>query len=178
MKNISIRKVDEKELELLADLARDTFVSAFGPLNTKENMDQYVVKKFALGQVKSEFQNPGSEFYFACINKELVGYLKVNTGKAQTEQVNEGLEIERIYIRKEHQGKRVGQVLFDFAVGIARSKNLKKIWLGVWDQNEGAIRFYQRNGFRKFGSHNFYLGTDKQTDLLMEFMLTNSTPQK
>ena len=48
---------------------------------------------------------------------------------------------------------------------------MKLIWLGVWEHNVSAIRFYERNQFQLFGKHSFILGSDEQTDLLMELHL-------
>ena len=45
---------------------------------------------------------------------------------------------------------------------------MKYIWLGVWEENPRATRFYQKNGFVAFGKHIFKLGDDEQTDILMK----------
>lgn len=50
-------------------------------------------------------------------------------------------------------------------------RGMKILWLGVWENNVGTIRFYERNGFEFFGKHTFILGQDEQTDLLMELRL-------
>lgn len=41
------------------------------------------------------------------------------------------------------------------------------MWLGVWEKNESAIRFYKGLGFVLHGAHSFYLGDEEQTDLIM-----------
>jgi ribosomal protein S18 acetylase RimI-like enzyme len=43
----------------------------------------------------------------------------------------------------------------------------KTLWLGVWERNPRAIRFYEKQGFRDVGSYLFVLGTDPQTDRVM-----------
>lgn len=53
------------------------------------------------------------------------------------------------------------------AVGIALEKNLRKIWLGVWEKNENAINFYNKMGFVETGTHSFYMGNEEQIDLIM-----------
>jgi diamine N-acetyltransferase len=84
---------------------------------------------------------------------------------------NNSLEIERIYVLQEFQGKKVGQMLFGKAVEIAKQKNADYIWLGVWEKNIKAIRFYEKNGFVPFGKHLFKLGDDEQTDIMMKLVL-------
>jgi ribosomal protein S18 acetylase RimI-like enzyme len=65
------------------------------------------------------------------------------------------------------QGQAIGQSLLDHAKQLAKEQNAHFLWLGVWEHNPGAIRFYERNGFQKFGEHPFILGKDVQNDFLM-----------
>jgi ribosomal protein S18 acetylase RimI-like enzyme len=98
--------------------------------------------------------------------------LKINRGEAQTEKKEDNsLEIERIYVLEKFQGRRVGQMLFQKAVEIAKLNQKDYIWLGVWEKNEKAIQFYLKNGFEVFDKHIFKLGVDLQTDLLMRLKL-------
>jgi len=53
------------------------------------------------------------------------------------------------------------------AVERAKDLNLQYIWLGVWEKNTDAKRFYERHGFVEFGNHEFKMGDDVQTDILM-----------
>ncbi|MFT7613959.1 MAG: GNAT superfamily N-acetyltransferase, partial [Parvicellaceae bacterium] len=109
------------------------------------------------------------EYYFAKIEEEIVGYFKLNFGQAQTEIVDEAAaEIERIYAAKQYHGKGVGKVLFEGAIEVAKERNASFIWLGVWEKNPRAIRFYEKCGFTVFDKHTFILGTDEQTDLMMK----------
>lgn len=132
----------------------------------------YVDKAFSVEQLSIELQNPDSAFYFAEEAGVPIGYLKLNVGAAQTELKDENeLEIERIYVDEAHQGKKVGQLLLDFAIDQARKQRLDYVWLGVWEHNPGAIRFYERSGFVRFGQHTFMIGIDPQTDFLMKLEL-------
>jgi len=170
---IDVREVKSSETEELLNIGKITFIESFGSQNTKSNFDQYMSKNFNMSKILDEFNNSESQFYFAILSEKIVGYLKINAGQAQTEdKLESALEIERIYVLAEHQGKRIGQVLFDKVMNVAKSQNLKWIWLGVWDQNVDAIRFYERNGFVKFASHPFKLGDEDQTDILMKMQLS------
>lgn len=107
-------------------------------------------------------------FCLAQQDGEAIGYLKLNTGPAQTEQQAEGsMEIERIYLLRAYQGGGYGQKLMEHAIDCAKQMGMRFIWLGVWEQNQTALRFYNRNGFVRFGEHIFKLGADEQLDYLM-----------
>jgi len=156
------------DLSTLKQLALTTFVHSFGHQNTPENMAIYTRKAFSDENVLLELSNPDSQFYFAHYQGEAIGYLKVNFGPAQTDlKEASGMEIERIYIKASFQGQRIGAQLFDFAQQLANTKQMSYIWLGVWDQNQRAIQFYEKQGFTAFDTHAFYLGNDRQTDILM-----------
>ncbi|HET6225590.1 MAG TPA: GNAT family N-acetyltransferase [Bacteroidia bacterium] len=166
---ITLKKVSLYDLETLQQLSAQTFSQAFAADNTSEDMQSYLDKSFNLQQLTKELENPNSAFYFAMQEREAIGYLKINIGTAQTELKNlQALEIERIYVKKEFQGKQVGQLLFEKAVEQARQHRAPYIWLGVWEKNEKAIQFYKKNGFIKFDKHSFMLGSDEQTDILMK----------
>jgi ribosomal protein S18 acetylase RimI-like enzyme len=107
------------------------------------------------------------------LEKEIIGYLKINFGKAQTELMDSNAaEIERIYVLKQFQGKKVGHLLLEKAMGIAHKMKVKYLWLGVWEKNIGAIGFYRKHGFKEYDKHIFKLGDDNQTDILMKVELT------
>ncbi|WP_143306002.1 GNAT family N-acetyltransferase [Chitinophaga vietnamensis] len=172
MQTIQIRKVESSQWRDLQTFARQTFIDAFGPLNTPENLQAYLSKSFSDEQVQAELDNPESTFLFAVADDNVIGYLKINTGNAQTElKAPEALEIERIYVHQQWQGQRVGQLLYEAAIAAAQSAQKTYVWLGVWDQNHKAIKFYERNGFIAFDSHAFQLGDERQTDIMMKKML-------
>ena len=169
---MKIRKINIDDLEALRNLSIQTFKETFEEVNTEEDMQKYLLENLSIEKLKSELENPNSEFYFAENNDEILGYLKLNFKDAQTEKLEENhFEIERIYVLKAFLGQKIGQILFDKAIEIGREKNLEYVWLGVWEENHRAIRFYGKNGFEIFGKHDFVLGEDVQTDLLMKMKI-------
>ena len=169
---MKIRKINIDDLETLRNLSIQTFKETFEEVNTEEDMQKYLDENLSIEKLKTELENPNSEFYFAENNDEILGYLKLNFKDAQTEKLEENhFEIERIYVLKAFLGQKIGQILFDKAIEIGREKNLEYVWLGVWEENHRAIRFYGKNGFEIFGKHDFVLGKDVQTDLLMKLKL-------
>ncbi|HAD11829.1 MAG TPA: GNAT family N-acetyltransferase [Saprospirales bacterium] len=172
MHDISLQHVDLNDIRILQKIGRETFYESFAAVNTPENMQHYLDESFSEAALTEELSNPEMAYFFALIDKEPVGYLKLNFGAAQTDiQDDTSVEIQRIYVRKEFQGQKIGQFLFEHAVAIARQRGAEYIWLGVWDGNPNAIRFYERNGFVTFGQHEFMLGDDRQRDWLMRLDL-------
>lgn len=166
--NINIVKCTLEDSRDLQEISYDTFEETFGSQNSPENMSAYLEKAFNIKQVEKELSNPLSYFFFVYFHDEIAGYLKVNTGDAQFENMDDdAMEIERIYIKSKFQKRGLGKYLFNKAMDIAREKNKKKIWLGVWEKNERAIAFYEKLGFVQIGSHSFFMGDEEQTDYIM-----------
>jgi ribosomal protein S18 acetylase RimI-like enzyme len=169
---VTLRKVELDEAGLLLDFSKKTFYDFFAHLNEPANIEAYALVAFTPQKMQEELSNPNSEFYFAMLNGQVAGYLKLNFADAQTEFRDEkALEVERIYVSGEHHGKHIGRQFLNFAVDTAINRQLDYVWLGVWDHNHKAIGFYLHHGFEVFSSHEFLLGNDRQIDLLMRRML-------
>ncbi|WP_291910327.1 GNAT family N-acetyltransferase [Chitinophaga sp. CB10] len=169
MQDIAIHKVTIDQAATLAQLGRETFFETFAASNSEADMQQYLDQHFNKPAVAAEISNPESHFFMAWENDTPVGYLKLNTGNAQTElKTPETIEIERIYVRQAYHGKKVGQLLYEKAMEVARSLQKSRVWLGVWEENPRAIRFYEKNGFVAFDQHKFVLGNEVQVDIMMQ----------
>lgn len=174
MQDIQLRKAENEDHINLQKIGKLTFSETFASDNSEENLRAYLETAFSTEKVKAELSDENAEFYFAEFENEIIGYLKVNYGDSQTEIKNEkALEIERIYVLKEFHGKKIGQMLYEKAIELAKGVNADFVWLGVWEQNPRAIRFYKKNGFTEFDKHVFRLGNDEQIDIMMKLTLKN-----
>ncbi|MFD1175825.1 GNAT family N-acetyltransferase [Paenibacillus puldeungensis] len=165
---IHFRKCTLENSRQLQKLSYETFNETFKHQNSPENMNAYLERAFNLKQLEKELSNNSSQFFFVYLNSEVAGYLKVNTDDAQSEDMgDESLEIERIYIKNKFQKHGLGKSLLNKATEIAMECNKKKIWLGVWENNDHAIAFYKKMGFVQTGAHAFYMGDEEQIDFIM-----------
>jgi ribosomal protein S18 acetylase RimI-like enzyme len=169
VQDIQIVAVSLHEILLLQELSKKTFHDSFADVNTPGDMRQFLDHHFSLQKLESEIQNPDSSFYFAKTGSRILGYLKLNRGHAQSVLPNDnGLEIERIYVDQSFKGMGIGQHFILKAIDTAITFGLYYLWLGVWEHNAAAIRFYEKNGFQKYSQHIFKVGGDPQTDWLMK----------
>lgn len=172
MEGIELIKITVTDVLLLQKIGRQTFEETFSKFNSEKNMKNYLDASFSEAKLLKELEDKNSDFYFATFENEVIGYLKINFGPSQTElKDSQSLEIERIYVLNKFHGKNVGQVLYDKAVQIANQQGAAYIWLGVWEKNERALHFYKKNGFVEFDKHQFRLGDDEQTDLMMKLKI-------
>jgi ribosomal protein S18 acetylase RimI-like enzyme len=168
IQQIQIVEVVLADLPFLQEISKRTFYDSFAALNKAENMKFHLENHFTQEKLTAEILNRDSKFFFAIHDRKPVGYLKINKGGAQTVLPNDqAVEIERIYVDRLFKGNGIGKTFISKAVELANQSRAKYLWLGVWELNEPAIRFYKKNGFETFSKHIFELGDDKQTDLLM-----------
>lgn len=173
MDEIVIRKTTNDDLVELQTIGKQTFFETFADQNTDGDMQKYLDNNLSLNKLKDELSDENSAFYFASTDNKVIGYLKINFGLAQTEiKDKSAIEIERIYVLKEFHGKKVGQILYNKAIEIAKQTKAAYVWLGVWEKNHRAINFYKKNGFLEFDKHIFKLGDDEQTDIMMRLELS------
>lgn len=166
---IEIREVRAGEMPALVEMAQEAFLQAFTEGNKPENVRAYMQEAFTQAQFQKEFEAEGSQFFVAMLDGKVIGYTKVNEVPSQTDIHDpESLEVARLYVLEDFLGLGLGKKLLDLAISLAKKKGKKYLWLGVWEKNARAIRFYEKNGLEIFGSHPFPFGDEIQTDFLMK----------
>ncbi len=169
---MKIRECTAEDLEIIRSISEITFVETFGADNREEDMKAYLQENFSVEKLYEELSDSRSRYLLVFVSDQPAAYMKINFGEAQTEKGHEhSLEVQRIYVEKKYKGQKIGQKLIEKAVETAKAENLKYIWLGVWEHNTAAIRFYEKMGFVRFDRHVFMLGDDIQTDDLMKLEL-------
>ena len=167
--DVTIRRAKADDAGLLAELGARTFSETFAADNTAENMAAYLASSFNLAQQTIELADPAATFLIAEVGRVAAGYAKLHAGKPAKEiEGAEPVELVRFYVSREWLGRGVGEALMSACVAEAREAGHETIWLGVWQRNPRAQAFYQKWNFRVVGEHAFQLGSDLQTDILME----------
>lgn len=165
---LKIEPVKNEELPLLLNICRKTFYDTFSKQNTKEDMELFLENTFNEETLQLQLSKPSKYFFFAKINNEIAGYLKLSVDPFSGLDEKSVLEISCIYVAKEKLGCGVGKALMEFAMSFAKQHGKKVVYLGVWEHNVRAIAFYKKFGFEKFAEHLFMLGNDAQNDWLMK----------
>lgn len=169
---MNIRYANKNDAKLLSELGKTTFYDTFAEQNTPEDMKLYLETSFSEEIQSSELENKDI-IYLIAENKGIpIGFVKLKQNST-IEGISNGkpIEIERIYTLKEYIGKGIGAELIKKSIQEAKERGFDYLWLGVWEKNPRAIRFYEKWGFKKVGGHTFLLGKDPQNDFIMELNL-------
>lgn len=169
--SISVAKRNAETAAQLAALGRQTFQEAFAADNRAEDMAAYLDANFTPERQLAELQDPHVVFLLARMQQQLVGYTKLRFGSTlgvePGKTPDQRMEIERLYVQEDWIGTGLGAAMMRRSIEEARSQTCRSVVLGVWEKNERAIVFYKRFGFKVIGQHEFVLGADVQTDLIL-----------
>jgi diamine N-acetyltransferase len=165
---IVTRAARPDDAALLSEIGATTFTETFEAANTPEDFAAYMAAAFGEDIQRSELESGDTTVFFAERAGDVVGYVMLRERMPPASlALGDALEIARLYARKRALGSGVGAALMQRAIAEAAGRGKDAVWLGVWDRNERAIRFYESWGFHRSGTQPFLLGTDLQTDLVM-----------
>ena len=156
----------------MAELAAATFRDAFGADNDPADLALHLARSYGVAQQAAELAHPAITTLVASVAGALAGYAQLRLGRRPAcVTAARPLELWRFYVDRPWHGRGVAQALMAGAVAAARGRGAGSLWLGVWEHNPRAQTFYKKSGFSDVGSQTFFVGTDEQTDRVMELTL-------
>lgn len=169
---VIIRTANSADAPYLAEFGTRTFLAAFAENNNPADIDAHVAKAFHHDRILQELEDTDSRFLLAIADGTIIGYAKTRKGKPpDCVGGSKPIELERIYVDASKQSGGVGALLMQAVVEYAKGKGYDAVWLGAWEKNPDACRFYERHGFVAVGSKYFMVGSDRQNDVIMCRML-------
>jgi len=170
--SVTVRPGVASDAAALAELAAATFRDAFGAENDPADLALHLARSYGVAQQTAELAHPAITTLVASVDGALIGYAQLRQGRAPAcITATRPLELWRFYVARAWHGRGVAQQLMAATVAAARGRGSASLWLGVWERNPRAQAFYTKSGFADVGSHTFFVGTDEQTDRVMELIL-------
>jgi ribosomal protein S18 acetylase RimI-like enzyme len=170
--NVTVRFGAPEDAETLARIGRASFYDAFAdhPANHPDDMKLYMDEAFAPETIANDLREKDTIYLIAEIGNEAVGYakLKLDSSEESVPRGEKPIELCRLYSLNEYIGKGIGKALMAKCFEYAKENGNDVFWLGVWEYNYRAQKFYAKYGFEKCGEHVFQLGTDPQTDWVLQ----------
>lgn len=164
---INIRRVTPADIPALSVIARQTFYDTFTGTCTEKDMSAFLDRFYSEEQLGKEIADEETFCFFAEVAGVPVAYLQFKEDYANFPEVKKwrSLELKRIYVLSGYHGKGIAQKLMDFFLAFAAENKYEVVWLGVWEHNLRAQKFYEKYGFVNSGfTHDFPIGSTPQTD--------------
>lgn len=163
-----IRRAREQDAAELSVFAERVFVQAFGAQNDPIDLHLYTSVAFTPAKQRDEIEALDRAVLLADCEGQLAAYAMVRMNAPHTlVRSYAPMELQRFYVDGLWHGRGLAQQLMDAVILEAQSQGADTLWLGVWEMNPRAIRFYEKQGFTDVGFHEFLLGRDLQRDRVM-----------
>ena len=134
------------------------FVESHSTSAPKEVLTHYLNQNFTVEKVKQELADTNNSFHIIYHNNVPAGFSKICFNSTHSNiSLQKVTKLERLYLLKEYYGLKLGYQLFQFNVQLSKKHNETGMWLFVWVNNEKAINFYNKTGFKIIGKHDFSL---------------------
>lgn len=168
---LKIRNAVDADAAILTKIAWQSFYDAFAdhPKNAPADLKAYMDEAFSVEAITRELADPETIYFIAELAGEMVGYAKLKQNSREDCVTGENpLELCRLYSVNAYIGKGIGRSLMLRCLDFAAAAGHDTCWLGVWEYNDRAQQFYKKFGFEKCGEHVFQLGSDPQTDWVLQ----------
>ncbi|WP_299317575.1 N-acetyltransferase [uncultured Maribacter sp.] len=110
-------------------------------------LEWYVNKEFSTERLTSDLTDINMEYYFIQHNLKVVGFIKICTNSRPNLQIENSVELEKIYVLPECKGIGIGKLALKDIIKRIEERGKTKMFLSVIDTNENAISFYKKLGF-------------------------------
>ncbi len=132
-----------------------------------------MIQKYSDDVLREELLDPANIYYIIYYNDEAAGYSKTILNSPYTNSKTKNLaKLERLYLLRKFYNLNLGQELFTFNIKLMKENGQTGVWLFVWKENQRAINFYIKNGFKIIGSHDFKISdthSNPNYHMLIEF---------
>jgi ribosomal protein S18 acetylase RimI-like enzyme len=157
--SILVERATANDIHLLSVLGTTTFYEAYYEQDAPIDIADYISEAFSPDVITKEIDDPAVEYFIAFTEEKAVGYINLLIGsEAEGIEPDRSLELKRIYTVERVWGSGVGDHLLTFACERANELGFKWIWLGVWEENIRAQRFYSKHDFTQVGTIRFPYG--------------------
>ncbi|MDO8799000.1 GNAT family N-acetyltransferase [Phenylobacterium sp.] len=171
MTEITIRRAAPADAPVLAALAATTFSDTFAHLYDPGDLAAFLEDSYSVAAMAADLADPAKALWLVEAAGEAVGYAQCGPCELPHPEVTSSCrELKRFYLLKAFQNGGLGGRLFAETMDWMKAGEPRALWIGVWSENQGAQRFYQRAGFEKVGEYGFKVGST--TDL--EFIFRRS----
>ena len=145
----------------ISSIGKQSFRDAFSHLfKNKEELFEYLEYTYHPDKIGKSLEKENNIFFLAFVENVPVGFAKVKKSSLneQIESIAQ-MELQKVYVLSYYHGSGAGQALLDATLDLAQEIQPDFLWLDTHINNDKAIRFYERNGFKKSGKYHFTIGT-------------------
>jgi GNAT superfamily N-acetyltransferase len=164
-----IRRAGPEDAAALAMVGAATFLESYAHFIPIADMLAHVADKNSPEAYRAFADDPACALWIAEMRETRtpVGFALLTPPDLPIE-VDEGdIELRRIYLLSKWQGGGLGRRLIEATIEHARALGRRRLLIGVYSGNDGAIGFYRRMGCEPVGTRRFQVGEALFDDLIL-----------
>lgn len=167
MELTQLRRAVASDADALTALGRETFTATFGHLYPAEDLSAFLDAAHTPAQYAAWTADPAYGLWIAESDGTPIGYALAgpNTLPHPDAAPGDG-ELKRIYVSRAAQGVGAGSRLLATALEWLNRLD-RPLWIGVWSENLGAQKLYERHGFVKAGEYEFHVGKTRDREFIL-----------
>ena len=154
------------QVQQIAEIAQIVFHEIYTPYTPIDFVADFVDTHQSVPAIQQQIEQENYTYFLLESENEVLGYLGIQTNENT-------LHLSKLYILKQFRGQQYGQKVMIFVNEYASKHHLEEIHLEVSNENEKAITFYKKDGF-KITDSIIYLHHDNQK--IIDYVMVKSTP--
>lgn len=151
MSNFSITKASLDQIDNIIEIAYATWPATYADILSPEQLS-YMLEQFYNKAYLSERMEQGNLFYLVQQADELLGFMEL-----EVDEKPGYTKLHKLYVLPKAQGLKLGRLLLDEAISIARELKQAGIFLNVNRYNK-AKNFYEKQGFESIETVDVPIG--------------------
>ena len=138
--------VSEYDASIIRDIAHKGWIASYSRFFPRDVIETFLTEVYQTHKLLMTFQSKYDLVLIIETSKgEALGFAHVRLAKH-----GRFADLIRLYMYPEQTGKGFGKVLIHAVFDELKARNIEMLRVDVHAENEGAIRFYEREGFKFF----------------------------
>jgi tRNA (guanine37-N1)-methyltransferase len=177
-----VRRARIEDAGIASAVASETFEMACPPGTSPTAIAAFIAEHLSDARFADYLSQPQRTILLADVDGEIAGYTMLIAGEPGDRDVADvvtarpTVELSKCYVRANFHGHGVARALMTASLEAAAESGVKSMWLGVNQKNARAIKFYEKSGFVKVGTKQFYVGDELHDDFVLQRSLLVSAP--
>ncbi len=164
----TIRRATPSDAEVLSRIAAETFTETFGHTYPPQDLAAFLASAYDLEKTRRDLADPNKAAWLVEADGVAVGHALAGPCDLPHEAVTPACgELKRLYVLKAFQGGGTGSRLLAETLTWLERDGPRRLWIGVWSENFGAQRLYERLGFEKVGEYDFIVGETRDREFIL-----------
>lgn len=149
-----------KDIPIIQEIARVTFPVTYRDIITPEQNDFMMEMMYSTDSLTRQMEVEHHTYLIACLDGKPAGYVSVQP-LTEKEEGMDVVELQKIYVLPEFQGKHIGKFLFNEAEKFIKRLHPTPCMMELHvNRHNRALGFYEHQGMRKLRQGDYPIGNN------------------